>query len=75
MRTIEFYENVKTKRLQSLLTKFETLSEQIYLLTLRDYFNSSESLKIKQLNEDYEIDIHLIRMELNKRLWFNNLEK
>lgn len=70
MKTIEFYEKVKTNKLQSLLKKYELEQNEIEL-NLEENFNS----ELKNTSDDYEIDIHLIRMELNKRLWFNDFEK
>ena len=70
MKTIEVIEKQKTKKLQSVLKKIEFEQNEIDL-KLEENFNS----ELKKISDDYEIDIHLIRMELNKRLWFNDFEK
>ena len=69
MKTIEFYEKTNTKKLQLLLKKYEPILNDIEL-NLEDNYDSD----LKKLSEDYDIDIHLIRMELNKRLWYNDLK-
>jgi len=58
MRTIEKYELTETKKLKSMLKKYEAENEDA-ILTLD-----------KDKNIDCEIDISLIRMELTKRLWY-----
>jgi len=70
MKTIEYYDKLKTKKLQTLLIKYELEQNEIDL-KLEEGFNS----ELKQYSDNYEIDISLIRMELSKRLWYNNLEK
>ena len=74
MKTIEIYEKTETNELQSLLKKFEIFLEDIDLLC--DRYNKSQLIdmdinidKMKNERNDLEIDISLIRMELNRRLW------
>lgn len=55
--TIKIYEKANTEDLQYLLKKLERCLEYAEIVDDKDKIN------------DYEIDIHLIRMELNKRLW------
>ena len=75
MKTIEIYEKSKSDKLKKMLKFHENVSRLIDL-KLRD-FNLSEKqyLKYKNISSNCDIDIQLIRMELNKRLWYNNLEK
>ena len=74
MKTIKNYEKTETVKLQELLKKYENCLEKLeselsntecgmnlYLL--------NECEKLKNKIADYEIDISIIRMELNKRLW------
>lgn len=74
MKTIEFYEQKETKTLQILLKEYETFLDNAFLLIERAKSrneNWSEINELEKISKDYEIDIHLIRMELTKRLWFN----
>lgn len=62
MKTIEIYEQTETVKLQSLLKEYED--------KFCSYHNLDEDYdEVQKINDDYDIDIHLIRMELNKRLW------
>ncbi len=71
MKTIEIYEKSKTSELKKLLIEFEEKSEKNELIM--DYMKSINKNcdDLQKLNNDYEIDINLIRMELTKRLWYN----
>lgn len=71
MKTIEIYEKTETKELQELLKKYESLLEENELIkdNTRNEFQNYEELK--RISYDYEIDISLIRTELNRRLWKN----
>ena len=72
MKTIEFYEGEETSKLRSLLKNYEKISEENELLidkAKEEGYNYSE---LEKENNDYEIDIRLIRMELNKRLWYED---
>ena len=73
MKTIEIYEKTKTSELQSLLKQYETYIENGNLILERHSAEiSAESMKVlKDTMNDYQIDVALLRMELNKRLWFN----
>ena len=74
MKTIEIYEKSETNELQSLLKKFEIFLEDIDILF--DRYDQSQLIdmdininEMKNERNDLEIDISLIRMELNRRLW------
>ena len=70
--TIKLYEEMKTEKLKTLLKSLET---SLYNTDFIMNEIEQDSELIKQLDnkiKDYEIDISLIRMELNKRLWFEN---
>ena len=74
MKTIEIYEKTETNELQSLLKKFEIFLEDIDILF--DRYDQSQLIdmdininEMKNERNDLEIDISLIRMELNRRLW------
>lgn len=72
MKTIEFYEGEDTSKLRSLLKNYEKISEKNELLidkAKEEGYNYSE---LEKESNDYEIDIRLIRMELNKRLWYES---
>lgn len=71
MKTIEIYEQTETKILHSLLKEFETFLENTEVLIDRAKLKNENYDDLKKMSDDYEIDIHLIRMELSKRLWFN----
>jgi len=81
MKTIELYEKMSTLKLKEILLcteqicesndrqmdlmkKFNDLEEDSY-----KKFNDKTFEKMKNENMDYEIDISLIRMELNRRLY------
>lgn len=66
MDTIKHYEKTKTTELQLLLKELEMLSEKNEILIEN---NKELKRQLKKQNDDYEIDIRLIRMELSKRLW------
>jgi hypothetical protein len=73
-KTIEIYEKTETKELQILLKQYETYLENgnvLLKLFEKDKKNliGNDFKKLKTTMNDYEIDEHLIRMELNKRLW------
>lgn len=72
MKSIETYEKIETKKLQSLLLRCENNYKNNNLKLLNDKLDDSEYLKIIKVINDQDIDIHLIRMELNKRLWISN---
>ena len=71
MKTIEFYEQIETNILQTLLKEYETFLENTELLINRAKNLDIDYEKLEKMSKDYEIDVHLIRMELTKRLWFN----
>jgi hypothetical protein len=73
MKTIEIYEQTETNELQMLLKQFETyLDNGEILLNRFEKENYDEYLKLKKKMNDCDIDVHLIRMELNKRFWLNS---
>jgi len=69
MKTIEIYEGTETAELKLLLKKYENLLEENELSIDEKEYRNGNYLKLKKVSDDYEIDISLIRMELNKRLW------
>lgn len=71
MKTIEKYEKTETSKLKKILKNFEEKSEKNELIM--DYMRSIDRkcVDLQKMNDDYEIDISLIRMELTKRLWYN----
>ena len=73
MKTIETYEKTKTQELQILLKEYETFLENTDLLIERAKLKNENYDKLQKMSDDYEIDIHLIRMQLTKRLWLNKI--
>jgi hypothetical protein len=69
MKTIETYEKTETKELQILLKEYETFLENTDLLIERAKLKNENYDKLQKMSDDYEIDTHLIRMQLTKRLW------
>lgn len=73
MKTIKIYEKTETIKLQKLLKKYEKCLEESELtlsnMESDNLYSIIEYEKMKNKIADYEIDISLIRMELNKRLW------
>jgi hypothetical protein len=67
--TIKFYEKSKTETLKKLLSSYETAKFNM------GFINKSVSDNLEEKISDYEIDISLIRMELNKRLWSDSVIK
>lgn len=72
MKTIEFYEGEETSKLRSLLKDYEKISEENELLIDKAKEEGYNYYELEKENRDYEIDIRLIRMELNKRLWYED---
>lgn len=72
MKTIEIIEQSKTEDLRELLKKYERVSELNELLIDKYKENNNNFEELNKENMDYEIDIVLIRRELNKRLWHND---
>lgn len=64
MKTIEIYEKTETSKLQKMLKTYENNLKKIELDILK-----CPNDELNKEIVDYEIDISLIRMELNKRLW------
>lgn len=64
--TIKFYRKLETEKLQLLLQNLETAMYNVdYIINQGD----NDTTVLEKSMIDYEIDTHLIRMELNKRLW------
>jgi hypothetical protein len=72
MDTIKMYEQMTTTNLQTILTSLEYLYEQNENLIECNISQNEKYEHLKKENDDYDIDIHIIRMELNKRLWEDN---
>jgi hypothetical protein len=69
MKTIELYEKSGTTELQNLLKKYERVSEHNEILMDIAKAENRDFGNLNKLNNDYEIDIILLRRELNRRLW------
>lgn len=69
MKTVDVYEKKSTKELQFLLKKFETKLEENEIQRDNLISQKLNSIELKKISDDYEIDISLIRMELNRRFW------
>lgn len=69
MKTIKIYEKTETVKLQKLLKKYENYLEKSELSLSNMESDNLYDEKLKNKIADYEIDISIIRMELNKRLW------
>lgn len=67
--TIKFYEQLKTEKLQNLLKGLETAYYNTDYIMSEVQKNGDSVHSFQQKMIDYQIDISLIRMELNKRLW------
>jgi hypothetical protein len=72
MDTIKMYEQMTTTNLQTILKSLEYLYEQNENLIECSISQNEKYEHLKKENDDYDIDIHIIRMELNKRLWEDN---
>lgn len=70
-KTIKKYENLSTDELKDILKKYETLFDTNDKLILSHIYEDINCDNLRQVNDDLDIDIHIIRMELNKRLWNN----
>lgn len=69
MSTINNYEKIETVELQTLLEEYEELLEENELHVDERKNQKIDTKKLERISGDFEIDISLIRMELNKRLW------
>ncbi len=67
--TIGFYEELKTVNLQNLLSGLETAQYNTEYIIGEVEKNGGVVCELENKMVDYEIDISIIRMELNKRLW------
>lgn len=75
MKTIDFYEKTKTDKLKKNLKYHEKISRLIDLKMRDSNLSDKQYLKYKNISSNCDIDIQLIHMELNKRLWYNDLKK
>lgn len=71
MKTIEKYETTKTIILQKLLKEYEDLLENTDINIEMCKMKNENCSDLEKISKNYEIDIHLIRMELTKRLWLS----
>ena len=71
-KQIEIYEMEKTEILHLLLNSYEKISEVVEIEMEKLKSNNMDYSNLKSKNDNYLIDISLIRMELNKRLWNEN---
>jgi hypothetical protein len=69
MSTIKAYESKETIELQTLLKEYEELLEENELHIDERKSKNMDHKKLETISNDFEIDISLIRMELNRRLW------
>lgn len=67
--TIKFYRKLKTENLRSLLKSLETAQYNTEFLINQFEKNGESTYNLEKKMVDYEIDISIIRTELNKRLW------
>lgn len=67
--TIKFYERLKTENLRNLLSGLETAQYNTEYIMNEVQKNGGSVSDFERKMIDYEIDISLIRMELNRRLW------
>ena len=67
--TVKLYRTIKTEKLQNLLKSLETAQFNTEYIIGEVKKSGEDVTKLEQNMVDYEIDISLIRMELNKRLW------
>jgi len=67
--TIKFYEELKTENLQNLLKGLETAHYNTDYIISEVEKNGGIVSSFEKKIIDYQIDISLIRMELNRRLW------
>lgn len=74
MKTIEIYEKLKTDELKKYLKYHENVSKILDLKMKNSKLSNKQYEKFKNISNNCEIDIHLIRMELSKRLWYNDTE-
>ena len=71
MKTIEKYEKTDTKKLKLMFKKYEYLLEknELEIDKLKD--SNKIYYHLKEISDDYEIDINIIRMILTKRMWYS----
>ncbi len=67
--TIKSYREMKTESLRTLLTSYETMQFNTDSLIVTSIGNGDCVVELEKRMSDYDIDVSLIRMELNKRLW------
>jgi hypothetical protein len=72
MKTIKIYEKMEISKLKSILKQYEGGLEINELLLDELKAKKQNYDELKRISDDYEIDISLIRMELNRRLWDDN---
>lgn len=72
MKTIKIYEKMEISKLKSILKQYEEGLEINELLLDELKAKKQNYDELKKISDDYEIDISLIRMELNRRLWDDN---
>jgi len=72
MKTVERYEVTETNELQKLLKVYEEASEINEVIIDDAKVNNYDYDELYKYNLDNEIDIVLIRRELNRRLWYEN---
>jgi len=70
MRTNENYEKTGDKELKEKLVQYEELLEKTELeIDILKEMNKNYS-HLKEMSNDYEIDVNIIRMVLTKRMWY-----
>ena len=70
MKTIEKYEKTDTKKLKLMFKKYEELLEKNELEIDKLKYENKNYLNLKEISDDYEIDINIIRMILTKRMLY-----
>lgn len=67
--TIKSYREMKTDSLKTLLHSYETMQFNTDSLISKSIDSDNNIVELEKRMSDYDIDVSLIRMELNKRLW------
>lgn len=67
--TIKMYRSLETEQLKMLLNSFETAQNNTENIMENVEKRGGSVYKLEEKISDFDIDIHVIRLELTKRLW------